>query len=303
MVESRSPLTYIILLTWNRWEDTEACLQSLLPVVSEHIRVLVVDNGSTDGTPGNVRRCFPRCEVHENGKNLGFPAGNNVGIRHALAEGADYVVLLNNDTVVDRRFAGELIAAAQRNPSAGMISSLIFFHDRPGIVWFAGGHISTWTGRSRHAGYLQADRGKFTGDVPIDRPCACSLLVTRRFLETVGLMREGLFLYGEEIDWMLRARRLGFRCVLATRSKVWHKVSSSTKSSPQPVFLYYSTRNMLTVLRDEAPKGRVLGRIRDIIVLMVFLGTVFRLDVAWVGGVRNVLRGYRDYRKGISGPR
>jgi GT2 family glycosyltransferase len=183
-----------------------------------------------------------------------------------------------------------------------MINSLIYFHDRPGIIWFAGGNISTWTGLSRHKGYLQADRGQFTGDVPIGRPCACSLLVTRRFLETVGLMREGLFLYGEEIDWMLRARRLGFRCVLAARSKVRHKVSSSTKASPQPVFLYYSTRNMLTVLRDEAPRGRILDRMRDFIVLMVFLGAVFRLDVALAGGVRNVLRGYQDYRRGISGP-
>ena len=301
-MDSRIPLTYIILLTWNRWEDTEDCLQSLLPVVNDHIRVLVVDNGSTDGTPENIRRRFPQFEVHENGDNLGFPAGNNVGIRYALAAGSDYVILLNNDTVVDTRFAEELDAAAQRNPSAGMINSLIFFHDRPSIVWFAGGEISTWTGRSRHAGYLQADRGQFTGDVPIGRPCACSLLVTRRFLETVGLMREDLFLYGEEIDWMLRARRLGFRCVLATRSKVWHKVSSSTKASPQPVFLYYSTRNMLAVLRDEASKGSVFGRLRDFIVLGVFLGAVFRLGVEWASGICNVLRGYQDYRKGISGP-
>jgi hypothetical protein len=301
-VESRDPLTYIILLTWNRWEDTEVCLQSLLPVVNEHIRVLVVDNGSTDTTPENIRRRFPQFEIIENGSNLGFPAGNNVGIRNALAAGADSVILLNNDTVVDARFAEELVAAARRNPSAGMINSLIFFHDRPGIVWFAGGNISTWTGRSRHAGYLHEDHGQFTGDIQIDRPCACSLLLTRRFLETVGLMREGLFLYGEEIDWMLRARRLGFRCVLATRSKVWHKVSSSTKASPHPVFFYYSTRNMLAVLRDEAPKGRIMGRMRDFIVLMVFLGAVFRLDVPWVGGVRNVLRGYQDYRNRISGP-
>ncbi len=301
-MDSRIPLTYIILLTWNRWEETEACLQSLLPVVNDHCRVLVADNGSTDGTPENIRRRFPQIQVHENGKNLGFPAGNNVGIRCALTAGADYVILLNNDTVVDSRFAEELVAAARRNPSAGMINSLIYFHDRPGIVWFAGGGISTWTGRSRHAGYLQADRGQFAEDAPIGRPCACSLLVTRRFLETVGLMREELFLYGEEIDWMLRARRLGFQCILATRSRVWHKVSSSTKVSPQPVFLYYSTRNMLAVLRNEAPKGRVLGRIREYIVLMVFLGAVFRLGVASAGGLRNVLRGYRDYRLGISGP-
>jgi len=296
------PLTYIVLLVWNGWGDTEDCLRSLLPVYDDGIRVLVVDNGSTDGTPGNVRRLFPHFEVLENGTNLGFPAGNNAGIRRALAAGAEYVILLNNDTIVDRSFAKELVAAAKRNPSAGMVSSLIFFHDRPTVIWFAGGDISTWTGRSRHAGYLQADRGQFTGDVPIHRPCACSLLVTRRFLETVGFLREDLFLYGEEIDWMLRARRLGFPCILAPRSKVWHKVSSSTKASPRPMFLYYSTRNMLSVLRDQAPRGRVLDRVRDFLVLMVFLGAVFRLDVAWAGGVRNVLRGYRDYRKGVTGP-
>jgi len=302
-MESGSPLTYIILLSWNGWGDTEECLRSLLPVADDRTRVLVVDNGSTDGTPDNLRRMFPQFEVLENGANLGFPGGNNAGIRRALAAGADYVILLNNDTIVDRDFTAELVEASRRNPSAGMVNSLIYFYDRPNVIWFAGGAVSTWTGRSRHAGYLQADHGQFSGDRPIGRPCACAMLVTRRFLETVGLMKENLFLYGEEIDWMLRARRSGFPCVLAPRSKVWHKVSASTSGPIRPTFLYYSTRNMLAVLRDQAPKGPVLDRVRDFLVLLVFLGAVFRLDVAWAGGVRNVLRGYQDYRKGVSGPR
>jgi len=302
-MKSKGPLTFIIVLTWNGWEDTKRCLESLLPVCDDRTRVLVVDNGSGDGTQENVRRFFPRFELIENGVNMGFPAGNNVGIRRALAAGAEYVILLNNDTVVDPRFAFELVDAAQRNPSAGLVNSLIYFFNPRDVIWFAGGDISTRTGRSRHEGYLQMDQGQFSGDRLIGRPCACALLATRRFLETVGLMREDLFLYGEEIDWMLRARKLGFQCILAPRSKVWHKVSSSTGGSTQPAFLYYATRNMLAVLQHQAPKGRILGRVREWIVLLVFLGTVFRLGVDRGGGIRNVLRGYRDYREGVSGPR
>lgn len=301
-METGTPLVYVIVLAWNGWKDTEECLRSLLPVAGDRTRVLVVDNGSTDGTPENVRHFYPRFEVLENGANLGFPAGNNAGIRRALDAGADYVILLNNDTVVDPGFAAELVEAARRNPSAGMANSLIYFHGRPNVIWFAGGRISTWTGRSRHEGYLREDRGQYPADRPIGRPCACALLVTRRFLETVGLMREDLFLYGEEIDWMLRAQKSGFPCVLAPRSKVWHKVSASTSGAIRPAFLYYATRNMLSVLRDRASRGHVLDRIRDSIVLLVFLGTAFRLDVRRGEGIRNVLRGYRDYRKRVTGP-
>ena len=297
------PLTYIILLTWNGWEDTEECLRSLLPVSDDRTRVLVVDNGSTDGTPDNIRLRFPAFEVLENGTNLGFPAGNNVGIRRALASGAEYVILLNNDTVVDGRFAVELVEAARRNPAAGMVSSLILFHDRPDVIWFAGGSVSTWTGRSRHTGYLETNHRRHPGDRPIGRPCACALLLTRRFLDTVGPMREDLFLYGEEIDWMLRARRSGFSCVLAPRSRVWHKVSASTGGRSRPTFLYYSTRNMLAVLRAEASRGPILDRLREGIVLLVFLGAAFRSGADRREGIRNVCRGYRDYRNGISGPR
>ena len=298
-----APLTYIIVLTWNGWEDTEACLRSLLPVCNDRTRLLVVDNGSSDGTPAKVRQAFPGVELIENGANLGFPGGNNVGIRRALAAGAEYIVLLNNDTEVDGRFAVELVQAAQRNPAAGMISSLVYVYGSENVIWFAGGSVSTWTGRSRHAGYLDVDRGQYAGDRTIDRPCACALLVTRRFLEVVGLMREDLFLYGEEIDWALRSRKHGFRCILAPRSKVWHKVSSSTGGSRTPSFLYYATRNSLMVLRDQAPVGGLLSRMREWIVLLVFLGAVLRLNMDRRGGIRNVLHGYRDYREDVTGPR
>jgi GT2 family glycosyltransferase len=299
-----SPLTYIVVLTWNGWDDTDQCLRSLAPYVSDETRVLVVDNGSGDGTPGRVRRMFPGIEVIENGRNLGFPGGNNVGIRHALDRGADYVILLNNDTVVDREFARELLAVAERDPGVGMATSKIYYHDRPDVLWFAGGELSTWTGRCTHAGYGQPDRGQFEGVEDIGRPCGCSLLVTRRFLEDVGLMDEDLFLYGEEIDWVFRARRHGYRCVLAPRSKVWHKVSAATGGPSSGNYCYYAVRNMLLILGRHAPRRFApLRAIRVAVVASVFAASLFTMGIDKRTGLANIVAGVRDYLRGSFGER
>jgi GT2 family glycosyltransferase len=295
---------YIIVLTWNGWRDTRECLRSLTPVIDDGMRVLVVDNGSTDGTPDKAREAFPRVEVIENGRNLGFPGGNNVGIRHALDEGADHIILLNNDTVVDRGFARELVAVAERDPEIGMVTSKIYFHDRPDVLWFAGGDFSTLTGRSRHAGFGEVDRGQFDEVEEIGRPCGCSLLVTRPFLEEVGLLDEDLFLYGEEIDWVLRARRRGYKCLLAPRSKVWHKWAAGTGGGRSGNHLYYGVRNMLLVLRRHAPyRFAPLSWVRVALVTSVFAASLFTMGIDKRNGLANIMAGVRDYLRGSFGGR
>ena len=263
-----------------------------------------MDNGSTDGTPENVRGSFPWVEVIENGRNLGFPGGNNVGIRESLSLGAEFVILLNNDTVVDKDFARELLQAAGRDKTIGMATSKIYMYDRPEEIWFAGGDFSTWTGRSRHAGFGEADRGQFDNVAEIGRPCACSLLVTRGFLEDVGILNEDLFLYGEEIDWALRARGKGYQCVLAPRSRVWHKWASGTGGAQSGNYLYYSVRNMLRVLNTHAKIGFFpLNALRNFLVVAGFAASVFTMNVEKGNGLRNVWHGARDYMRGVSGPR
>jgi GT2 family glycosyltransferase len=295
---------YIIVLTWNGWRDTEECLRSLAPVIEDGVRVLLVDNGSTDGTPGKVRALFPRVEVIENGRNLGFPGGNNAGMREALSRGADYVILLNNDTVVDRDFARELLRAAERDPRVGMATSKIYFRDRPQVLWFAGGDVSTWTGRSRHAGFGETDRGQFDDVEDIGRPCGCAMLVSRALLEDVGLMEEDLFLYGEEIDWVLRARRRGYRCVLAPRSKVWHKVSAGTGGPSRGDGYYYAVRNMLRTLRRHAPhRFAPLNGLRVVLVASVFTASLFTLGIDKRTGLAHIAAGVRDYLRGAFGER
>lgn len=300
----RHPSACIVVLTWNGWTDTEECLRSLVPCLGEGIRVLVVDNGSEDRTPARVRGTFPGMELIENGRNLGYAGGNNVGIRHALEKGAEYVILLNNDTVVDREFARELLAVAQRDPEIGMVTSKIYFHDRPDVLWFAGGEFSMWTGRSTHAGYGQPDRGQFDRIEDIGRPCGCSLLVTRRFLEDVGWMDEDLFLYGEEIEWALRGGRMGYRCVLAPRSKVWHRISAGMGGSTGGGHYYYAVRNTLRTLKRYAPfRFPPLDGVRLVLVASVFAASLFTMGVDKRSGLGNIAAGIRDYLRGSFGER
>ena len=146
-----------VVLSWNRREDTIACLRSLAAAdPSPH--VIVVDNASTDGTSEAVRREFPEIELIENPANLGFAEGNDVGIRHALAHGAEHVLVLNNDTVVDMGFLTPLLEEAARRPDAGALSPKILFAEPGDLIWFAGAEYDPRSGyNGRHRGYRERD--------------------------------------------------------------------------------------------------------------------------------------------------
>jgi len=295
---------WIVVLTWNGWHDTSACLTSLRPVVERGFHVLLVDNGSSDGTPRRAPAVLPAVEVIENGENLGFAAGNNVGIRHALGRGAEAVILLNNDTTVAPDFAEELLRAATGRPRVGTATAKIYFHDPPDRIWFAGGTLSTWTGRATHAGYGRRDRGQYDRIREIGRPCACAMLMTRACIEEVGLLEESLFLYGEEIDWALRSRAGGWVDLFAPGARVWHKVSSGTGGEASGKFYYYAVRNMLRTLGVHAPiRSRSVARLRDALVLLTFAFSVLRSRARSVSTLREVLAGYREFKRGVIGPR
>jgi GT2 family glycosyltransferase len=265
---------------------------------------IVVDNGSSDGTPDSVRAAFAGVEVLEVGKNLGFTGGNNIGLRFALDRGADYVLLLNNDTVVDSRFLREMLAVATVSEEIGFVSPKIYFLDPPDLLWFAGAKFSTVTGYGHVIGYREPDRGQYDDVQTIDRPCGCSLLVSRRLCREAGLMDEGLFLYVDEVEWMLRARKHGFRACYAPKAKVWHKVSASVgRESHQDAF-YYGVRNTLYALNTHAPCGnRILGYFRELSVTSVHLAALLLSSAPKVDGVRAIRQGLADYRRGTFGKR
>lgn len=135
------PLVYVLILNWNRRDDTVECLESLRAVKFPRLATVVVDNGSTDGSVCHIRDHFPEVTVIENRVNLGFAGGNNVGIQYALKMGADAVLLLNNDTIVAPDFVDELVRVCATDPRIGMCGSTILYYSRRTLLWYAGG---TW---------------------------------------------------------------------------------------------------------------------------------------------------------------
>jgi GT2 family glycosyltransferase len=295
---------FAVVLSWNRKADTLECLRSLSRVPDAGFRVILVDNGSGDGTADAVRREFPGVELIETGENLGYTGGNNAGIRRALDLGADYVLILNNDTVVDPGFLKELLAVASRSERIGFVSPKVYFMDPPDRVWFAGARYRTWCGYGKMTGYRQKDHGRFDRVRETDRPCGCAMLVSRAVCLEAGLLDPALFLYVDEVEWALRARRHGFASYFAPASKVWHKVSSSLGGEGHPDALYYGVRNTLYALNAQVPCGFPLLRgARNALVQAVHFLSLVTSPVPWAEGARAIRAGARDYRSGRMGRR
>lgn len=223
-----SPSVAIIIVTWNRRDDILACLESLQHVTYPRFRLLVVDNGSSDDTVAAIRQQHPHVQVIEAGRNLRFAGGNNLGLREVLSQGDDFALLLNNDTIVAQDFLDHLVAEAQKDDSVGLVGSKILYHDRPGVIWFAGGVIKPAWGYVRHFGLRQVDDGRFDRIREVSFLTGCCLLIRSAVIEKVGLLDEGYYLYSEDADYCLRAQRAGYKLIYAHQARIFHKVSSST---------------------------------------------------------------------------
>jgi len=217
----------VIVVNWNGRDDTLECLSSVGKVAGTGLSVIVVDNGSTDGSAQAIRERFPAVTLIETGRNLRFAGGNNTGIRLALEQGADAVILLNNDTVVQPDLADVLTTRLRSDPGIGMVSPKICYYQRPQIIWFAGARIRFWRGTMEHIGIRETDRGQFNVTRESDYATGCCVMVSRTVLEAVGLLDESYFMYAEDTDWSIRARRSGYRVVYEPGTTVLHKISAS----------------------------------------------------------------------------
>lgn len=221
------PLVYIVLVNWNGREVTLDCLASLSAILYSNFRILVVDNASTDGSVEAIRERYPWVEILAMAENLRYAGGNNAGIRHAMAHGANLLLLLNNDTTVETRFLNTLVARLNRDATIGMVAPMIYYFDEPDRIWFAGGAISMWTGTMRHLGIREKDTGQYGITRRIDYATGCCILTRREVIERAGMLDETYYMYSEDADWSMRVRRAGFSIVFEPQAKVWHKLSVS----------------------------------------------------------------------------
>jgi len=248
------PSVNIIILNWNGLKNTVECIQSLQRIDYPDFSVMIVDNGSSDGSEARIRDQFPEHTLIINSENIGFSAGNNIGIQRSLKDGAKYVLLLNNDTEVAPDFLRILVETVEADPRIGAAGPIIYYHEQPQTVWSAGGNLD-WSGRAQMIGLNEIDSGQFAGSYQdVDFVSGCALLVKTTVLERVGMLDERFFNYFEETEWCVRIRRSGYRIVNAPNARIWHKIPLDARES-SPIVHYYMTRNRLLFLKtvDAGP--------------------------------------------------
>ncbi len=258
---------FVVILNWNGWQDTIECVESCLNLNYSNYKIVIVDNGSTDNSLTILLAKFPQLDLLQSGGNLGFSGGNNVGIRHALANGADYIWLLNNDTIVDDDALSALVRVADSDRRIGIVGSKLYYYDEPEKIAFAGGFWKNTPLYPVHRGVDELDHGQYDAVEDVDFITGCSLLIKSAVINDIGEMHADFFLYWEDIDWNASAAEHGWRIVFVPNSRVWHKVSASTNSQPG-IKTYYSVRNRLLFLQRHRRNLMLSAYVRAVMVCM-----------------------------------
>lgn len=282
---AENPSVACILLNWNGWKDTLACLRALSRSDYRNMSLLVIDNGSTDGSVEHIRCVYPDIRLIETGRNLGFGAGNNVGLRCALERGAEYVWLLNNDTEPHPGALTALVQKAGSNPTFGAVGSVMrYLHDPKTVQVWGGGRVNLWVGHSFQATSQQDDTW-------FNYITAASVLLRRRALEDIGLLDEGFFLYWEDGDLSFRLRKGGWTLGVAECSTVLHKTNGSTGRNFRVIDRHF-TASGLRFLSKHSPAPWLS------IPLFLSLRIGKRLFNGQFTRITDVTRGIRDYLLG-----
>ena len=272
---------YIVILTWNGLEDTLTCLDSLSHISLPNgvtTQTLVIDNGSDVDPCEAIHQRFAEVQTLRNTQNLGFAGGCNVGMRVAMAAGADAVLLLNNDTIVAPDFLAQLLSAQQALARPTLAAPLIYDMQQRNLVTFAGGKIDFGRGKFEHridiqtSGFLKkpdvspqkTSEVLKTSEVSAhDYVTGCCMLIPRAVIERIGVLDASFFAYCEDVEYCLRARAQGIDCVLVASSHIWHNESASTRrglsaGTHSPLKHYLLIRNQIWVIKKYAPRAAKL---------------------------------------------
>lgn len=282
--QADAPLVYCVVVNWNGWRDTVACVGSLLAQDYPSLYILVVDNASSDESVQSIRAAFPSLEILQTGKNRGFASGCNTGVRVARERGAKFVWLLNNDTSAPPDTLSKLVSAAS-DPAIGMVGTVLLYMKNPCQVQaWGGGSVRRWMGFVRHF-REPATMG------PNTFLTFASVLIRSELFETVGLLDEGFFMYFEDSDMCFRARATGWKIAVAPDTAVLHTEGGSAGQRKSARVDRIVTASGLRFLGRH---GRPRELARVLFVLSRVGRRVLRADLA---GVRAVLLGVRDWRR------
>ncbi|MDF2156439.1 glycosyltransferase family 2 protein [Algoriphagus sp. CAU 1675] len=284
----------IILVNWNGYSFTKACLKSLDKVKNPNFQVILVENASKNPEGQQLKNEFPKILLIENQENLGFSGGNNVGIRKALEMGFSYILLLNNDTEVEPDFLELMLRKINENPKVGAVQPMICFLGEKEKIWSAGGKWNSILGSAKTLGDRKSIKDYSPSSDILDWATGCCILVSRQAILEAGLLNEQYFAYFEDVDWSLRIREKGFSILLAEKAKIYHEAGASSKKKNSegtlsPQVFYWLVRNQFFLIRRRKSLLGLPHHLTRFCLWMLYFFLRGR-----IGKLRSVAKGIRD---------
>jgi GT2 family glycosyltransferase len=244
----------IIILNWNSYEVTLHCLLSLRKIDYPNFEVVLVDNGSVDGSPERLLASAPEIRLIKNVTNLGFAGGCNVGIRDALRRGTDYLLLLNNDTIVAPDFLSQLVHVTESDEKIGAASPKVLFFDHPDRLNYGGGEHRRWRLFPKVFGLRQLDDGRYDKIREVSFLTGCAFLIKAEVVRKIGVLEEIYFHFYEDIEWSLRVLKAGYKDMYVPSSVVWHKEHYVTDKNQGNGFIEFNlARANMIFARKHVP--------------------------------------------------
>ena len=222
-----NPLVHIIILNWNGKDLTLDCLKSLTRVKYNNYKILVVDNGSTDDSVKVIQNEYPNVEILQLDKNIGYAGGNNAGFEHIKNQNPEYVLFLNNDTIVDPNFIEPLVKPLLDNSEIYQTVPKIFYANSKNKIWYAGGKVNLGLGQIYHIGIRKYNSSQYTKSQYTDYATGCCFCMRSNDFEKLGGFDTSFPMYGEDVDLSLRIRANEKKILYVPDSIIWHKVSAS----------------------------------------------------------------------------
>lgn len=292
----------IILLNWNNSDFTIECIKSLKKTTYLNKKIIVVDNASSDDSLTKISSNFPEIDVIVNSKNLGFTGGNNVGIKRALQENFDFIMLLNNDTIVEESFIEPLVDAFGGN--VGAVQPLILNYPEKGTIWNNGGSIDNFLGR-----FISLDKNKSIKSIEKIKNkrsewiSGCCFMLRSSLISKIGLLDEKFFVYFEDVDWSIKISDLKLDLIIVQQSRIFHHEGASWNSKKRssegyvsPYTHYLNIRNHILILRKHSkifnPFGSVFFQTFKIFAYTTYFLLRFRFNK-----LSMVYKGLRDSLK------
>jgi GT2 family glycosyltransferase len=244
-----NPFIINIILNFNRRDDTLACLASLKKSTYTNYENIVLDVRSSDGSKEAISSAFPEVQIIDIVENRGYAGNNNVGIEAALDRGADWIFVLNEDTLLAPDCLAHLVEVGESDPAIGIVGPMVYHYDEPNTIQSAGGLLGPyWT--SIHLAKDEPDNGQFSTPHDVDWISGCGIMLRRAVIEQVGMLDERFFYYWEETEWCIRTGKAGWRIVHVPQAKLWHK-GVQRDYRPGPNVTYFSTRNHLFMMKKH----------------------------------------------------